>query len=282
MVRLGWLALLFGALGVVALTLGADSAPADEPSEVAESANSAAPRTVVVELFTSQGCSSCPPADRLLSELRSSGEAAGVEVVPLSFHVDYWNYIGWTDPFSSARWSERQRRYAEALNLDTIYTPQTVFDGHLECVGSSRRKVSALLAEAASQDEFAVGLRLVRGEGRAEARVDVAPVAPTGLAARSLDVYLAIWEDGLATPVGRGENARKTLHNDAVVRRFERLGSIDGLNAETEAVEWKRPLDLDPDWHETNLGIAIIVQDPKTLQIHGSAAVRVSDATPAG
>jgi len=244
------------------------SRPAAASEPPATAGDPEAPKTVVVELFTSQGCSSCPPADRLLSELRESGEAAGVEIVPLSFHVDYWNYIGWTDPFSSAAWSERQRLYGEALGLNTIYTPQTIFDGHLECVGSSRSKVTRLLAEAATQDDIRVDLTVANGEAGPEARVTVDGADSS----RELLVYLAIWEDGLVTPVGRGENARKTLENDAVVRRFDRLGEIG-----QGAAEWRQPLRLDSDWDRGNLGVAIVVQDPITLRIHGSAAVQATD-----
>src|SRR5690348_11228611 len=95
---------------------------------------------VVVELFTSQGCSSCPPADRLLSKLGEDPRFAG-KVLPLSFHVDYWNSIGWQDPFSSARWSARQNDYARAFRSDRIYTPQTVVNGTSECVGNDERAV---------------------------------------------------------------------------------------------------------------------------------------------
>ena len=115
---------------------------------------------MVIELFTSQGCSSCPPADRLLSRLAEEPAYRG-KVVPLAFHVDYWNYIGWTDPFSSPRWSERQRDYGRSLGLGTVYTPQLVIDGRSECVGSQegdvRREIArALAAPPAGRVELSV------------------------------------------------------------------------------------------------------------------------------
>src|SRR4030095_16109834 len=93
----------------------------------------------VLELFTSEGCSSCPPADRLLPQLAS----AGSNIIPLSFHVDYWNHLGWTDPFSRAEFSERQREYGERFRLESIYTPQLIINGEYELVGSSRSTAEA-------------------------------------------------------------------------------------------------------------------------------------------
>src|SRR6185295_6297026 len=128
-------------------TASASSASGDKSAPAPAAGSSSAP--IVVELFTSQGCSSCPPADRLLSTLRSDPR-----VVPLAFHVDYWNYIGWTDPFSSARWSQRQQAYARAFASNRIYTPQLVVNGTSECVGSNegegRQRIAK--AEAAAAD----------------------------------------------------------------------------------------------------------------------------------
>ena len=98
-------------------------------------AGDAAGGPVLLELFTSQGCSSCPPADRLLTRLAGDRKLAG-QVIPLSFHVDYWDYIGWQDPFASPRWSERQRQYGRAFHSNRVYTPQLVINGRTECVGS--------------------------------------------------------------------------------------------------------------------------------------------------
>src|SRR5882724_10951247 len=108
------------------------------------------PRTpVLVELFTSEGCSSCPPADLLLSRLQQSQPIAGVEVITLSEHVDYWNQLGWTDPFSSASLTERQRQYTAVLRGDGVYTPQMIVDGKIGFVGSDRQKALPAIAEAA-------------------------------------------------------------------------------------------------------------------------------------
>jgi len=106
---------------------------------------------VVLELFTSEGCSSCPPADALLSKLGSSNKS----VIPLAYHVDYWNRLGWSDPFSSHEWSERQSAYARALNLSGDYTPQMVIGGGWQCVGSDGRSIARAIAEARSASALA-------------------------------------------------------------------------------------------------------------------------------
>jgi len=114
---------------------------------------------VIVELFTSQGCSSCPPADRVLSALGRE-KSDGVTIIPLAFHVDYWNSIGWADPFSSSRWSARQNAYAAALHSSQVYTPQLLVNGRAQFVGSDEQRIRA---EIASQSRLpARGSVLIR------------------------------------------------------------------------------------------------------------------------
>ncbi|MDZ7749620.1 MAG: DUF1223 domain-containing protein [Halofilum sp. (in: g-proteobacteria)] len=175
----------------------------------------------VVELFTSQGCSSCPPADALLGRL---ADAPGV--IALSLHVDYWDRLGWTDPFAQAAFSERQRRYARQIEDDNrytagVYTPQVVVDGRRAMVGHAAAKVRAAL-EAARQRPAAVTPRFAGG-----ARV-VVPAADGGAPA---GVWLLAIDRRHETPVARGENAGRTLVNHRVVRSLERLGTWDGGRA---------------------------------------------------
>ena len=226
---------------------------------------------VVLELFTSQGCSSCPSADRLLSKLEQNPRLAG-KVVPLSFHVDYWNYIGWTDPFSAPRWSERQRAYGRAFRSNRIYTPQLVVNGQGECVGSNEAEVMrridrALASEPAGRVSVAAQPVGTDGQLRLQLGAEVARGTAKGA---DLDLWVAIYETGLTTPVGSGENASRTLKNDYVVRRLEKAFTLPAAagSRRSETIT----LGLDKRWKRQNLGVAAFLQDPATLAIQGAAA----------
>lgn len=223
------------------------------------------PRTVLLELFTSQGCSSCPPADRLLTELVNEG-AQGVQVIALSYHVDYWNYIGWTDPFSSAAWTDRQRAYARQLAGGRTYTPQLVVDGVSECVGSDRREVKSRIEGAAGR---AAGADLA-AQHDAEGRLMI-QAALSASAEGPARVQVAIFETGLTTEVKKGENARRTLRNDNVVRRLVTVTELD------PGQQWRgeHRLDLDPAWRADRVGVAIFVQSLPTLEILAATAERL-------
>ena len=228
-------------------------------------------RAAVVELFTSQGCSSCPPADRLLSRLARDPRYRG-KVIPLSFHVDYWNQIGWTDPYSSRRWSERQQLYAaRTFHTNRIYTPQVVVNGRSECVGSQEgavlnRITDALAAEPAGRVSLALDPPTPDGHLRVKVGAKMAKAAGPG----NLDLWVAVYESGLSTAVQAGENASRTLHNDRVVRRFEKAFSLPGTAGSEK--DGEIVLGLDKRWKAENLGVAAFLQDPATLAIQGAAA----------
>jgi hypothetical protein len=174
---------------------------------------------VLVELFTSEGCSSCPPADRLLARLAADQPVPGALVVPLSLHVDYWNHIGWKDPFSSLRYTERQGSYAARFgNPGRVYTPQMVVDGRTELVGSDEDAARRAIGESARGPRALV--RAVPNAAGA-ARVTVAG-APGGA-----DVFFAVIEDGLVSEVTRGENAGRRLAHTAIVRNLLAAGRVD-------------------------------------------------------
>jgi hypothetical protein len=221
---------------------------------------------VLVELFTSQGCSSCPPADQLIAKI---GEETGAPVVPLSFHVDYWNSGGWTDPFSQKDWSARQLSYAKALGLgDRIYTPQAVVDGRKELVGSDERSLRAAIVQAQARPAGRISIHLEPNPSKVAvtAEVDI----PDSLRDRRLDLMLAEFETGLVTSVGKGENGGRTLHNEYVVRQLERCAKLAaGGPAHTEN---RAAMTLEKDWSQRRLGIAAFLQDPKSLEIYGAAS----------
>jgi hypothetical protein len=258
------LSLLAGLCALAFFTTTGDAAP-PKPAP-------AAGGPVVLELFTSQGCSSCPPADRLLTRLAQDG-ALKDRVIPLSFHVDYWDYIGWQDPFASARWSERQREYGRAFRSNRIYTPQLVVNGKSECVGSQEKVVRQQIAAAlAAAPAGRVSLEAAPADAADRLRVRVGAEMQTA-AAPHLDLWVVVWETGLETPVGAGENASKTLHNDYVVRRLEKVLTLPGTAGARDTAELT--LGLDKRWKRANLGVAAFLQDPATRVIYGAAARRL-------
>jgi hypothetical protein len=227
---------------------------------------------VLLELFTSQGCSSCPPADRLLTRLAGDPKLAG-KVIPLSFHVDYWDYIGWQDPFASPRWSERQRQYGRAFRSNRIYTPQLVVNGRTECVGSQEKVVRQQIADALATvpaGKVTLETAPVGADDRLRVRVgaEVASAAGTGL-----DLWVVVWETGLETPVGAGENASRTLRNDYVVRRLEKAFTLPGKAGARDSTEMV--LGLDKRWKRGSLGVAAFLQDPATRAVYGAASRRL-------
>ena len=185
------------------------------------------PRTpVLVELFTSEGCSSCPPADALLTRLITTQPIDGVEVVGLSLHVDYWNRLGWVDPFSKSAFTNRQNDYATIWGVSRIYRPQAVVDGAREFVGSDEAAAREFIrAAAAVKDAGGAGRRDPRRDGSAwGVRIDI---GPSSARASKLDVLLAVAEDGVVSDVRRGENADRRLSHIAVVRVLERVAKVD-------------------------------------------------------
>jgi hypothetical protein len=176
---------------------------------------------VVVELFTSQGCSSCPAAECLVNQLAREGQLGGRAVVPLAFHVDYWDGLGWADPFALPAWSERQRDYADALGDSSVYTPELVVAGRDGMVGSNALAAARAVAAAPRQQ------RIDARATWAKDKVTVEAKAPAGA-----DVFVAIWQDGTRTHVPRGENAGATLASDHVVRRLERV-AVAGTSGQT-------------------------------------------------
>ncbi|MGC2200817.1 MAG: DUF1223 domain-containing protein [Stellaceae bacterium] len=188
---------------VIGLALGISPAKAGE-------------RPVLIELFTSEGCSSCPPADALLAEFSRRRDVLG-----LSFHVDYWDRLGWKDPFSSPAATQRQQRYADLLGVATVYTPQIVVDGKWQAVGSDRAEIERALG-AARQNLPQVAVGLTVDHDRAQISLGS---ADEGLAA---GVVLIGFDRQHVNAVSRGENAGRTLAHVDVVRTLQEAGQFDG------------------------------------------------------
>ncbi|HLH18245.1 MAG TPA: DUF1223 domain-containing protein [Bryobacteraceae bacterium] len=180
------------------------------------------PVPVVAELFTSEGCSSCPPADRLLAELDRSQPVAGARVIVLSEHVDYWNQLGWRDPFSEPQFSRRQEQYARVLGGD-VYTPELVVDGRDPVLGNDAAAVGKAILRAAARAKAPVRIAGARREG-AEAAIEIAiPPLTKGRG----EVWVAIADESARSSVSRGENAGRTLVHVAVVRSLTKAGKVD-------------------------------------------------------
>jgi len=231
---------LIGLLGLLAAA-PAQAAPDERPP-------------VVIELFTSQGCSSCPPADEFLTEL-----AMRPDVIALSLHVDYWDYIGWKDPYGSPMMTERQRRYAGALGLRYVFTPQMIVDGRQSLVGSDRVAVeSAIVAARVREKTVRVSFRSAGG-GMVVIAAGPAPKA-------GATVWQAIYDSDHETEVKRGENSGRNIRNVNVVRSVERLGTWTGEELEI-------PLSLANAAARGRYGCAVIVQEGRSGPIIGAAVM---------
>ncbi len=174
---------------------------------------------VVVELFTSQGCSSCPSADALLRRIAADPKLRG-KVIPLAYHVDYWNHLGWRDPFSSREWSQRQGDYVRAMKLASAYTPQIVVNGAREMVGSNSIAVYRAIEEESRR----------KHEGRVNVHVDQGQAVVRAQARQAgVELVIVTFEDGARdTKVARGENSGRTLVNDAIVHSLTRAATQPG------------------------------------------------------
>lgn len=211
---------------------------------------------VLVELFTSEGCSSCPSADALLRQLDDTQPVAGADVIVLSEHVDYWNRLGWTDPFSSALFTERQQGYVTSLRAESLYTPQAVVDGAREVIGNDRPALTAAIASAATRSKAPLDVRVT---ARNEASL---AVSVTGTVARggAADIFVAVAERDLTVQVKRGENANKRLRHTGVVRQLARVGGVAEDGTVTVAAF---TIDLDPAWNRSALRVVAFTQGAK-------------------
>jgi hypothetical protein len=256
------MALMIG--GVIMMSMWSPALPS---ADAASADNSPA---VIVELFTSEGCSSCPPADEFLADLMRNPPVDGIRIVPLAFHVDYWNHLGWTDPFSNKTWSDRQHAYAAAFRGEQVYTPQMVVDGREGFVGIDRAKAGAVLASSAHSPKARVELARKTGAKVGDAAVFNVSVSdvPAGLDAGPIDVLLVVTEDGLHTQVPRGENAGRQLAHAAVVRELRVVGQA----APAKVFNGEATVILREGWSRPNVNVVAFIQHRVTRRILGASA----------
>ncbi|HJQ27160.1 MAG TPA: DUF1223 domain-containing protein [Blastocatellia bacterium] len=225
---------------------------------------------VLVELFTSEGCSSCPPADQVLADLDQMQPVNGAQVIALSEHVDYWNHLGWRDPFSSPAFSQRQDDYARALALKDVYTPQMIVDGQTAFVGSKADIARQAIARAARAPKAEVRLAIKTATPKAlKLAVEIENV-PEGSRDDSAEVMLAITESSLLSNVMRGENRGRKLVHAAVTRKLIRIGTIKGQSFNAEPA-----VELEADWKRQNLKAVAFVQERLSRHVLGAAAIKL-------
>lgn len=217
----------------------------------------------VIELFTSQGCSSCPPADAMLSSWVKKAERDHLQVYPLAFHVDYWNRLGWKDPFSQSEFSDRQAEYVKKMKLNSAYTPQAVVNGKVECSGSNTELIEKHIVHnlsLAPENHIVIALpsKINVGEYKIGYHIDGDLL--------NLKMNIAVVEQNLVTQVKKGENSGRTLTNDNVVREFSQIDPK--INGEIT-------IKLNPPQNPDNTSIILFLQDKNTLEIKAAKSSKL-------
>jgi hypothetical protein len=227
---------------------------------------------VLIELFTSEGCSSCPPADALLEKLDRSQPVNGAELIVLSEHVDYWNDIGWKDPYSSHEYSERQSAYAAHFGRSAIYTPQMVVDGHAVLVGSDERGAIEAVENETRFVNVPLSLSGLHFENnKVSMHVEAGPLEPS-MGARSANLYLAIADENDVSQVSRGENAGRTLKHVAVLRSLVPVGTVNKADKVSKDVTVNVSNES-----RGRLRIVGIIQEQSAGRVLGVASARLSN-----
>ncbi len=230
---------------------------------------------VVVELFTSEGCSSCPPADALLAELDTKQPLGSADIIAIEEHVDYWDELGWKDPYSSSAWTARQNDYAGTLRNGSAYTPQMVVDGTTGFVGNRGGTARQEIEKAATNRKARIEISQVSlVENKAVTlKVNIEKslrVSPKDTA----EVIVVITESGLRSSVKGGENNGKDLQHSPVLREFRVIGTA-GKSGEEEFTA-QPSVKLDAKWNAANLRAVVFIQEKKSRRILGAATIRLT------
>lgn len=229
---------------------------------------------VIVELFTSEGCSSCPPAEELLSRLEKTQPVPNARIIALEEHVDYWNQLGWKDRFSNPLFRGRQNDYARASNIENIYTPQMIVNGRSEFVGDDSSRAYEEIQKATANRRFMIHMQADETPDRPEL-MDLSVHIKNLRGARepASSVYLAVTESKLSFRVGAGENAGRHINHAPVVRSFGVIGTWDAKGS--NEVEVHPTLKLPPEWRRENLRAVVFIQEKDSRRISGAAAVEL-------
>ncbi len=221
---------------------------------------------VLIELFTSEGCSSCPPADAFLKKMDVSQPLPGAQLIVLSEHVDYWNHDGWKDPYSSSSLTDRQSAYSHALGKSEVYTPQMIVDGTVELRLADPHQIGRTLAQAAAGPTIPVRIDSVTVENNppvVRARIETDAASEK----QKADVYLAIALDHAESQVLRGENTGRHLTHVAVVEYLKKLGSLEAGKDFNQDFQTRLKPGIDP----ANIRIIVFVQESGPGKVLGAA-----------
>ncbi len=231
------------------------------------SAKSGAATVPLLELYTSEGCSSCPPADKWLSNIKLDSK----QLIPLAFHVDYWDYIGWKDRFSNAEYSARQRKIAAFNSAGFVYTPQFVMNGR-DFKGSDGSRLNSMVENSqklASRANLTLDAT-TQANGEIVLKVGAQAVRPSDI--KNSDIFVAIYENKLVSKVKAGENSGRELKHDYVVREFFGAYQINNQNAFT------KNFTLDSAWKNRDAGAVVFVQNSQNGEILQSLALEFCDS----
>ena len=243
-------------------------------SNAQTSVEQATRKPVVIELFTSEGCSSCPPADVLLQELEAQQPIAGAQIIAIEEHVDYWNHDGWIDPYSSAEWTKRQQTYASLLKQD-VYTPEIVVDGRSQFLGSDAQRAEAEIEKASNAVKTEVSISTAQPDAQSSQRFNVMVGKLAGSKIDdSAEVWIAVTEDGLHSSVSLGENAGHVLHHTATLRSLHKIGVADARAARA-SFTGEPVVKLNSHWDLKNVHVTVFVQEKKSREILGAASTKV-------
>jgi hypothetical protein len=222
---------------------------------------------ILVELFTSEGCSSCPPADAWLQKMDTAQPVPGAQLIVLSEHVDYWNHDGWTDPYSSSVVTVRQGDYARAFRLESAYTPQVVVNGKINLNLSDAQNIRQTFEQAATASTLPVTITSVAMDPGNPAIVRAHVEVDGSSAERTADIYEAVALDHAESQVLHGENGGKHLMHVAVVQQFAKIGKIEKGKTFSRAIELKLKPGTDP----KNTRLIIFVQEAGPGKVVGAA-----------
>jgi len=226
---------------------------------------------VLLELFTSEGCSSCPPADRLLEVLDQEQPVAGAELIVLSEHVDYWDRLGWRDPFSSPQYTARQEEYASKFSRDGVYTPQLVVDGRFGFVGSDGREATLAIQRAMREQKIGIAISHVARDGnQVTAHIESFASERSTKGGKAV-LYVAAADNRAESHVTRGENGGRNLAHVGVARVLRQVGAIDLESTFAKDVT----LSIQPGALSNGMRLVAFIQDPRSGHVLGVAVQKL-------